>query len=256
MDLATISSRHSVRNYSPQKLNPADISFLKSEITQAITTEACVHFQLVCDDSDPFDGFLRSYGLFRNARNYIACVVDSFYDNYLIKAGYYAEQIVLRAHQRGLGTCIVSGAFDATRTKSQLRAGWKVPFIIIVGYPATKQSNSIMSRVAHLTMKKGRPSPASLLSETSVSYSEIESRFPQIALGLQAAATAPSALNKHNIRFTVAESNEGVTVTATGSDDSLNTLVDMGTAMCNWQEAAGGEWYFCDHPQWSPEIEF
>lgn len=256
MDEKVIFSRHSTRVFSDKNLDADAVAFIKSEIGLAISREACIHFQLVCNDSDPFEGFLRSYGMFRNARNYIACVADSTYENYLVKAGYYAEQIVIAATMRGLGTCIVSGTFDSSRTKTQLRAGWKVPFIIIIGWPEDGNNVTFASRLAHITMKKGRPSPDSLLSPKSMQWNEISSIFPSIAKGILASACAPSAMNKHPLEFTVKTDGSKPTVFLRTLDTGNNAQIDMGAAMFNFQAVAGGEWYFSSKPQWREDIEF
>lgn len=256
MEEKDLKSRHSVRAYSPQKLDADIISFIKSEITQASTREACVHFQLVCDDPDPFSGFFTSYGMFRNAQNYIACAVDTFYDNYLQKAGYYAEQIIMQASMRGLGTCIVGGTFDASKTKARLRAGWKIPFIILIGWPEKNNGTTVMSKLMHSVMKKGHPKPETLLAPDSMPWNEIIRNFPDLAAAVRSASYAPSALNKHPIKFKISELNGSPTAEAYTKEDTAYAKIDLGAAMWNWEAIAGGEWDFGEKPQWSPEIEF
>ena len=66
------------------------------------TREAGMHFELVCDDPAPFKGFKASYGMFKGVRNYVAAVVDTSFPDSYERAGYFGQQIVVKAVGLGL----------------------------------------------------------------------------------------------------------------------------------------------------------
>ena len=47
-------------------------SKLRAEVTMFNSHNAGINLQLCFDDSDPFAGFSRSYGMFSNVHNYLA----------------------------------------------------------------------------------------------------------------------------------------------------------------------------------------
>ena len=69
-------------------------------------------------------------------------------DYHLIDAGIAGEHFVLQAAELGLGTCWI-GWFDKKAVKRLLRlpAGWDVPAMLTVGYPAEEPPEKARKRV-------------------------------------------------------------------------------------------------------------
>lgn len=250
--LQAVFQRHSVRSFKPVKLEERILNSLRAEVSFAVSHESAIHFQLMTDDNSPFKGFSNSYGMFRNPYNYLACVVDGSYAFSLQKAGFYAELFALRAVGMGLGTCFVSGTFNARRIAAQLRVNWEIPFIVLVGYPqeaATTFMAKIMRKAAGSNKKV---SIEEVLSQDSLSLQSIRERWPELITPLEAVACAPSALNRHPVRISIKEQQNSClpAVSASVINQSDNSAIDLGIALANWQVAAGGEWEFGQNPVW------
>jgi nitroreductase len=247
-----IYTRKSVRTFTSEPLEVEVRQHLKAEISYIISQEACIKFQFIENDPEPFSSFTSSYGMFKNARNYIACVVDISYPNALQKAGYYAQQLVLYATKLGLGTCFVSGTFNPQKIKSQMRVDWKLPFIILVGYDANEKG-SLTSRILKKAIKKSFTA-ADVLTSNSIPFDAVESRYSKLATALKAVAYAPSAMNRHPARIRIIEDdNQELKVTALLEKESDANQIDLGIAMYNWIAEAGGEWDFGYPAEWLPE---
>lgn len=115
MKLLELQSRHSIRSYTDECIERSIVDKIKAEITFINTIEAGLHFQLIECDSSPFDGISNSHGLFKNVKNYIACVIEPSYPNTYQRAGYYAQQLVTLIVSLGLGTCYVGGTYNQVK---------------------------------------------------------------------------------------------------------------------------------------------
>ena len=126
-----VFQRRSVRSFQLKKPDERAVAALRSEISYATSRDAAIHFQLFLNDPSPFEGFTAGYGMYRNARHYVACVVDTSYEDCMQRAGYWAEKVALRAVSKGLGTCFVSGTYKSDSVAAQLRVTWRIPFILL-----------------------------------------------------------------------------------------------------------------------------
>lgn len=244
MDLGTLESRHSVRNFSTRPLGEDVVRKLRADITFINTHEAGMHFELVTDDPDPFRGFRRSYGMFRNVTDYIAVVADTSFANYMERTGYCAQQLVMEAVSMGLGTCYVGGTYDSSVVKVNLRVDRKILFIIAIGYPERQDNESLLARVARKLMHR-KIRPAWDFFSSDIPREEAIKLFPMIETGLEAVACAPSALNRQPVRLWLEQSQQAggtVTVCAGVDDSDPKTLIDLGIAKFNFQAVVPGLW--------------
>ncbi len=150
--LEELGKRHSVRNYLIEPIPEELRKHLMADITMVNSHEAGLNMQLVFDDPDPLGGFRHSYGMFHNARNYLAPVVDPTFDNAVERAGYFAQQWVMGAVCAGLGTCFISGTYSSSLVKARMEVYEKLPFIVAFGYSAEKPViglGSLMAKFAH-----------------------------------------------------------------------------------------------------------
>ena len=116
--LKELRERKSVRGYTDESLSESIRNTLNAEATFINSHEAGLNFQVRYDDTDPFRGLTRSYGMFRGVRNYLAVVIDSTFEFALERAGYFAEGYVMKAVSLGLGTCFVGGTFSRSSSNS------------------------------------------------------------------------------------------------------------------------------------------
>lgn len=247
--LEDLKNRHSVRSYLPKNLSGDIISRLHAEVTMTNTHEAGLNFQLVIADGGPFEGFTRSYGMFRNAVNYLACVVDPSFPNTYERAGFFAEKFVMKAVSLGLGTCFVGGTFSAENVEAQMHIYERLPFIVSFGIPAEK-TQTTLSSLAMKMVHRHDLKPRDFFAGDDTAYADAKDRYPFIEKGLQAVACAPSSLNKQPVRigFNADGNLEAFTV---GGDDKSS--IDLGIAKFNFAEASdAGEWEWGEHAIFLP----
>lgn len=250
-----IFSRRSVRSFTTEPLHREAIDLLRSEITYINTHAVGMHFQLVLNHPDPLEGWTGGYGMFRNARNYVACVSDVSFPNALQRSGYHAEHLALTALQVGVGSCFVGGTFRAEKVNVQMRVDWKLPFILVLGYPASDK-DTFMTRLSHTFMNKVIK-PEMILTHDSITIESLRNRWPVYAEALRAAACAPSALNKHPLRFRILPQEDETTypsVSVIAQNDKQFTRIDMGAALYNWEQIAAGSWEFGATPIFYPDL--
>lgn len=236
--LQTLQSRHSVRAFREEALSDTHVKKLKACITMINTHQQGLKFQLITNDPDPLAGFSKSYGVFTNPRNYMAAVVDTATPDVLERAGYYAEQVVIKSCELGVGSSFVGGTYNESKVKVQLRAGEKVLFLVLLGYPAekTKFMAKIMAKMVHL-----KRMDAEQFFEPSGDLTEAIGKFPFLTVGLEAVACAPSALNKRPTRIFLRHDSAGDALCARVDDSNPKNLIDLGIAKYNFNYATSTE---------------
>lgn len=241
--LEQLARRHSVRNYSAEAIPDRIVRKLKAEITMVNTHEAGMHFRLFTNDAAPFDGFRASYGMFRNVRNYIACVVDRDFPDFLERAGYFAQSLVMSLVKEGLGTCFVGATYDSSKIDMGMRAGWELPFVIAFGYPSDK-GESLAAKIALRVSHRKKMSLGDFYIEEGVDYENALSKFPILPDILKAISLAPSALNKRPVRVTVKETDSGPRICIGTKEKSKFSQIDLGIAKFNVSTSTGvwSEW--------------
>lgn len=202
------------------------------------THQQGLKFQLVTDDPDPLAGFSKSYGVFTNPRNYVGAVVDTATPHALERAGYYAQQFVIKAVELGIGTCFVGGTYNEHKVKVQLRAGEKVLFLILLGYPLnkTKLLARMMSKMVHrkeMTFEQ--------FFEPQEEVNSAISETPMLQVGLEAVACAPSALNRRPVRLFIDNINGNKEICAKVDASNPKNLIDLGIAKYNYNFASDTE---------------
>lgn len=233
--LEELRKRHSVRDYLSDPINSALREKLKAEITMINTHEAGLNFQLCFDDIDPFKGFARSYGAFKNPRNYMAAVIDPTFPNAEERAGYFAEQFVMAVVKMGLGTCFVGGTYSSKHVNARMEVYEKLPFIVIFGHEAEKPRKlSVMMRNF---MKRKELQPRDFFRGTEQEYKEARRICPGLDDGLAGIACMPSAYNTKGVRIVLDKSGEEACLKAIFAKG--HNLVDLGIAKYNFELAAG-----------------
>lgn len=229
--LQLLQQRHSVRAFTEEPLTMEHVKKLKSLLTMINTHQQGLKFQLITDDPDPLAGFSKSYGVFTNPRNYVAAVVDMGAPDVLERAGYYAEQFVVKAVELGIGTCFVGGTYNEQKVKAQLRAGEKILFLVLLGYPLNK-TKLLARMMAKLVHRKVMASEQFFEPQSEVNAAISEN--PILQVGLEAVACAPSALNKRPVRLFIDNAGENKEICAKVDDSNPKNLIDLGIAKYNY----------------------
>ncbi|MDL2327111.1 nitroreductase family protein [Ruminococcaceae bacterium OttesenSCG-928-A11] len=223
-DLEAIGARVSRRAYSGP-LGRDDIARLEAAIAR-VNLDSGLSCRLLEDGAAAFGGVTKSYGLFTGVHSLILLAGHAG-PNLAEAAGHAGERLVLEATKLGLGTCWVGGTFDRTKTAATLPEGETLVAVITAG-PA-KENKSFMERTVS-RVAGGKHKPAAELCET---VGEAPDWF---MAGVNAAAAAPSAMNRQPVRFGWRDSTANARVEST---DGLN-LVDLGIAKLHFEIGAGG----------------
>ena len=173
--LKAIEKRHSVRSYVDKELATAVVEALNEEMTNEKRT---------------FGGLMARLGKFRGVRNYLVLTGDGSEETEE-KLGYYGERIVLKAQALGLNSCWVAATYSkgACRKACGLEKDEKLACTIALGYGETQG-------VPH----EGKP--LTELFELCAAAGKAPEWFVK---GVEAAALAPTALNRQNFNIVLLE---------------------------------------------------
>jgi len=221
-----INIRKSRRSYTGEALSAEQVSVLRGLISD-INEKNDLRFELVMDNSDAFDGFSKSYGMFSGVTNYIT-VAGPESDNLFVKLGYFGEQIVLEATRLGLGTCWVGGTFD--RDSVQVPHGGTMYGVIVIG-ETKKQLTIKESLIKTITKRKSKS-----IEEMTTGSQSAPQWFTD---GMKCVQKAPSAANAQPVTFNYRDG----TVTASVAGKKKREYIDLGIAMYHFEVGlGGGEW--------------
>ncbi len=237
-----LRTRHSVRRFSGRPIDAKTVNAVKAAITMVNTHEAGMHFELVTDDPTPFKGFKANYGMLHGVRNYISAVADLSFPDARERAGYFAEDIVMKCVGLGLGTCFVGGTYDATQVKTILRIDRKILFLIALGYAAEKIQTPISAAAMKFIHLHDRTPADFFVAAEGIEFEEACSRMPWMLDGLRGLASAPSSLNKQPVRVSPRFMPDGNLTVAAFTTGSKNNPIDLGIGKYNFAQAADGEW--------------
>ena len=209
-----IRSRHSVRQYQDKKI-PADIREQLNGYASGLNREGDLNIQIIYDEPECFNSRMAHYGKFENTNNYIA-MVGKKSDGLEERCGYYGEKLVLKAQELGLNTCWV--ALTHGKSKAVIGSDEKEVIIIALGY--------------------GKTQGVSRKSKTAADVSNMTVGSPDwFKRGVEAALSAPTALNQQRFKFTL----DGSTVFARAGRLGTNLKVDLGIVKCHFELGAGKE---------------
>ena len=207
-----IEERHSVRQYTGRKIEEDKRKNLV-ELTKKINEKTGLSIQILFDEPKCFDSMMAHYGKFSGVSNYIALVGNKSKD-LDEKAGYYGEQIVLKAQELGLNTCWV--AMTHGKSAAKIAKGQKQVCLIALGYGENQG-------VVH----KSKP------------YNDVcncaDSMPEWFERGMKAALMAPTAMNQQKFYFEL----NGETVTAKVKGSGFYTKMDLGIVKYHFELVSG-----------------
>ena len=232
--LEVIRNRRSVRRYNGEALRPEDLEKLEAFIPTIET---------------PFDvpvdiRILRTeeYGLsspvITGEKLYVAGMVEA---KPLADAafGFSFEKLVLFAWSLGIGTTWIAGTMkrEKFQTACGLAAGWRMPCISPLGYPAAKRS------LKETMMRKGVGADSRLPAEKLFFDGSFRTplagqRLADLAGPLELTRWAPSAVNKQPWRLVAGENEvhfyEKKDKGYVGEETGDLQKIDVGIALCHF----------------------
>lgn len=190
--------RRSIREFTK---DPIPCGIRERLMEKAMGCRDSIVFKFVWDDEsgNMFNVFRRSYGMFKNVRNYAICYTSGCDDD-LIEAGYISMSLTMEAMRLGIGTCITTGSYDPSHIIPEPDShGLKIAYVMAIGYASPK--SRIINRIGFRLMHRHNMNAADLLADGT----HIGSIPDNILIGIEAVASAPSAYNRHPLRFYIGD---------------------------------------------------
>ena len=210
-----IAERHSVRSYTDRPIEQEKRDELQALVSE-LNAQSGLRMQLAFDDEGVFDRGMARYGKFENVRNYLA-VVGLRGSALEETAGYFGEQVVLRAQQLGLNSCWVALTYSKKGVAASIPPGHKLVCVIALGYGTTQgivRRSKAPEEVMEVTGNEQAPS--------------------WFAKGIEAALLAPTAMNQQKFTFEL----DGNIVKAKAGK-AFYAKIDLGIAKLHFELGAG-----------------
>ena len=122
--LSAIHQRFSVRSYTDDPVDPMLLGRLLHFAEGAMTLAAAPPRIALISGQEHVRQVLTfmigSYGLVQNAPHLLAAIIPEDAESARVQLGYVLEQVVLEATRLGLGTCWITGSYDAKQTEDIL----------------------------------------------------------------------------------------------------------------------------------------
>ena len=186
MDLyKAMLERNSVRRYTDEPLRQEQIDELNKAIAK-VNKESGLHFQLVVNEPEAFQGKGASYGHFSGCTDYIIAVGKKGKDE---EIGYYGEELVLICQALGINSCWVALTYNKRKVLPEINKGEKFYLVISIGYG----------------IHQGRPHKNKPMEEVYSCDGEAPKWFMD---GVNASMTAPTAINQQKFHFTYKGGNK------------------------------------------------
>ena len=214
--LEEMKRRHSVRQYKDEPLSNEEIEALNAEI-RAINLESGLKISLVTNERRAFQTRIAKYGKFEGVSNYFA-IIGKKSKQLCELSGYYGERLVLFCHRMGLATCWVGIGYKVIPDAFEIDDGDKLVILVAVGHGR----------------HRGLPRKSKSISDVSNAQADSPEWF---TLGVEAALTAPTAINQQKFYFTL---NPDGTVSAK-SKFGPYSKVDLGIAKYHFELCAGAK---------------
>ncbi len=204
--------RHSVRKYTDKPIEEEKVLLLQKEI-DALREQSGLNIELIMNEPKAFSGTLAKYGHFSGCTNYFCISAPDGKDE---EIGYFGEKLVLFAQTLGLNTCWVVLTYSKKAVPATLCEGEKVQAVIALGYG----------------VHGGKPHRNKPLEALCACEGEMPAWF---ASAMEAAMTAPTAINQQAFKFTLVGENK-VKAEASGA---RYAKMDLGIVKYHFELGAG-----------------
>lgn len=207
--LGAIQRRFSLRSYADRPVEPDLLKrLLALSSTADHLTDVPPRVALVSGTERTrqlLTYMIGSYGLVQNPPHLLVGVLPAESDAARLDLGYVLEQVVLEATRLGLGTCWVTGSYDAQRAGDAvgLAAGEVAAAVCALGYPDEGRRGRFHSRTVRWLARGHTRKPL-----TEIVFAEQwgqpwspDGIDPTLVSALEHARLAPSAANRQPWRF-------------------------------------------------------
>lgn len=244
---AAIETRSSRRSFEPMPVGEAQLARLDL-VCRGFRPYPEARAELIREPIDrACKGIIGSYGKVTGAPCYLAFIGRADSEHVQECVGYTGQGLILEAAALGLGTCWVGGLFKpgAVAPAAGLGHGERVIAVSPVGYPKTKLSFTDRT-FKSLAGSKARKRLEELVGGGSIPGGALRK-------ALEAARSAPSAVNRQPWRFRFEGRSVVVSVDKGGKEKGLSRRLDCGIAMLHFElgaRAAGlaGRWELLPAP--------
>ena len=222
-----IDIRTSRRAYKHQTMNSFKANQIK-DLIRVVNAESGLHIRFVEDGNPYLSGLKASYGLFSGSPSLIAMVGEANQPDLKRLTGYYGELILLECISIGLGTCWIGGSYDREQCSKSIKLKNSETLVCTIAAGETAAFKTLKeSLISQIGRKK--QSFEELLADTD------ETPPLWVKLGIEAARTAPSAVNGKPIayRFQNNEVSAFIAKRHYGSEE-----IDLGISMAHFQLGA------------------
>ncbi len=208
-EIDAIKERHSVRNYTPERIQAEKIVKLNEKIRE-LNEAGNIHLQLIEDAGNTYNKLFNRVAGLGSAPSVIACVGPD--DETLEqRIGYYGERLVLFAQTLGLNTCW-AGTFNKKNIGADIRAGERIVISIAIGYGDGKGKTHKSKTMEQVIDAKG-------------------DRPYWFNKGVEMALLAPTAINQQKFLIRL---NEDETVDFVDKG-GVFSQVDLGIVKCHFE---------------------
>lgn len=211
-----IKSRHSVRNFTEQRIEGNTLNDLR-EIIDKCNKESGLNIQLALNETKAFgEGH---YGKFVNCKNYIALIGNKSDDKLNEKCGYYGEKIVLKAQELGLNSCWVAMTYKKKEVPFEIKQNEKMVIVIAIGYGVNKGLSHKIKEFEKVSKTARVDAPDWYIK------------------GIEYALFAPTAINQQKFIFELIGENE----VSAKSKIGPCSKIDLGIVKYHFELGAGKE---------------
>lgn len=238
--LKELLQRKSIRSYTLESVSESTIKTLKSEATYINTHEAGLNFNVCQDNESAFKGLIKSYGMFKNVRNYLAAIIDPTFPYAEERAGFFAQQWLMMAQSMGLGTCFVGATFSKKDVQVRMEVYEKLAFVVSFGY-SDERHTSVLAKFTSTLLHSHAKNPRDFFNGDETEYEYAREHLPWLDTALLAVSCAPSSMNKQPVRLKF-DKNNGVGTIRAFTIDPSKYKIELGISKFNISYAVGGIW--------------
>jgi len=207
--LAAIHRRFSVRSYADRPVDRALLERLMSLAENAEhVSDVATRVALISGVNEVkrvLTFMIGSYGLVQNARHLLAGIIPEDSEAARVDLGYVLEQVVLEATRLDLGTCWITGSYNAERAEDALALapGEVAAAVCALGYPTEEGLGRLHTQLIRRLAggHKRKPLTDIVFSERWGGAWSPDDADPALVTMLKHARLAPSAHNAQPWRF-------------------------------------------------------
>lgn len=208
-------ARHAVRHFDGKPIKSEDRKQLNTFIKN-LNKESGLNMQLIVNEPKAFGGKKAKRCNFTGCVNYLA-IVGPNNSKLKEKAGYWGEQVVLKAQTMEINSCWVALTFNKIKNTYKVNKNQKLALVIALGYGTTQ----------------GHPHESKRFGQVVTNREKLP---PWFVKGVKYALLAPTGVNKQGFKFTLLKDNK-VKV----KNRSLCKKVDLGIIKFHFELGAGKE---------------